>query len=225
MKVAIILPVLNEAQTIRSILESLQDLRGRDYRVIVVDGGSSDDTPGLCGGLVDEVKLSPPGRGYQMNVGARGQEAELLLFLHADTRLPADAHQQLAEFMDSGRGWGRFDVRLSGSHGWFRVIERMMNWRSRFTGIATGDQAIFVKRALFESQGGFANVPLMEDIELSARLRRCSRPYCIRSPVVTSSRRWEENGTWRTILLMWRLRLDYWRGVPPASLVKRYYKR
>lgn len=225
MKVAIIIPVLNEALAIRSTLEPVQGLRARGYRLVVVDGGSADGTPELCQGLVDEVRQSRPGRASQMNTGARGQDVDVLLFLHADTRLPADADLQLMRFYNSMCDWGRFDVRLSGSNGWFRMIERMMNWRSRITGIATGDQALFVRRVVFEAQGGFANIPLMEDVEFSARLRQRSRPFCISSPVLTSSRRWEEQGTWKTILLMWRLRLDYWRGVPPTDLVKRYYKR
>lgn len=224
MQIDIIVPVLNEAAGIQAMLGPLQALRRAGHKIVVVDGGSQDQTLEACGNLADELLTSDPGRARQMNAGARKGCGEVLLFLHADTCLPEDVDARLGHFMASKYAWGRFDVVLSGSHSGFRVIERMMNWRSRLTGIATGDQAMFVRRDLFEKLGGFANIPLMEDVELSSRLRAQSKPYCIGSAVVTSSRRWEEKGICRTILLMWRLRLEYWLGVSPANLVKRYYK-
>lgn len=216
--------MLNEAEGIVQTLEPLQGLRGRGHCVVLVDGGSSDATIARSQGLVDEVRRCPPGRALQMNQGARGQGDDILLFLHADTSLPTTAEDALQAFYRSEREWGRFDVRLSGTLTPLRLVERTISWRSRFTGIATGDQAIFVRRSIFERIGGYAEIPLMEDVELSKRLRRQSRPYCVSSPVVTSSRRWEENGVWRTVLLMWQLRLAYWRGVAPAELVRRYYR-
>lgn len=224
MRICIVIPMLNEAAGIAGALDRLQPLRARGHKVVAVDGGSTDGTPAACAGRVDELRESSPGRARQMNAGAEGRQEELLLFLHADSELPADAEASLQGFYDSGRPWGRFDVRLSGSHWSFRVIERMINWRSRLTGIATGDQGFFIRREVFEALGGFAEVPLMEDVELSGRLRAGARPFCIGSPMVTSSRRWEEHGICRTVLLMWQLRLAYWRGVPPADLVKRYYQ-
>lgn len=218
------MPVLNETEVIRSSLEQLQSLRDSGHRIVLVDGGSEDDTVARCRHLVDEVRESAVGRALQMNEGARGQSGDVLLFLHADTVLPADAEAALEAFYGSARDWGRFDVRLSGRRPALRMIERMICWRSRLTGIATGDQAMFVRRQTLVSVGGFPEIPLMEDVELSKRLRQRSRPYCISSPVVTSSRRWEQHGVWRTVLLMWRLRFDYWRGTPPEELMKRYYR-
>lgn len=224
MRICIIVPMLNEAAGIAAALDRLQFLRTRGHKLVLVDGGSTDGTLTKCAGRMDELRESLPGRARQMNAGAEGQQNDVLLFLHADSQLPPDAEASLQRFFDSGRPWGRFDVRLSGSHWGFRVIERMINWRSRLTGIATGDQGLFIRREVFETLAGFADVPLMEDVELSRRLRARSRPYCIASPIVTSSRRWEQHGICRTVLLMWRLRLDYWRGVSPIDLVRRYYQ-
>ncbi|MFW5909267.1 MAG: TIGR04283 family arsenosugar biosynthesis glycosyltransferase, partial [Thiohalospira sp.] len=158
--------------------------------------------------------------------GAEAARAPVLLFLHADTRPPADGDRLLlAGLARSGRRWGRFDVRLSGAdrHRLLRVVGALMNARSRLTGIATGDQGLFVERAAFAAVGGFPEQPLMEDIALSAALKaRCGRPLCLRVRVRTSSRRWEDNGVVRTILLMWGLRLRYWLGADPAVLAARY---
>jgi hypothetical protein len=142
----------------------------------------------------------------------------MLLFLHADTRLPPDAASAVLARGD----WGRFDVAIEGRHALLPVIARMMNLRSRLTGIATGDQAIFVRRTLFERLGGYAEIPLMEDVELSRRLRRVSRPVCLRLRAVTSGRRWEMRGVLRTVVLMWRLRLAYSLGADPHRLAERY---
>ncbi|MCK7552690.1 MULTISPECIES: TIGR04283 family arsenosugar biosynthesis glycosyltransferase [Marinobacter] len=219
---SVIIPVWQEAATIVATLQTLAPLRASGHQVIVVDGGSTDGTPQLADGLCDRVVASERGRALQMNAGARVATGDILLFLHADTRLPASALDALARFSDSRNAWGRFDVRLSGRRPLFRVIAWFMNQRSRFSGIATGDQALFVRRPVFEALRGFEPLPLMEDVELSSRLRRVSRPFCIRDPVVTDSRRWEQHGAWRTILLMWRLRWRYWRGESPESLVTVY---
>lgn len=223
-KVSIIIPVLNEASRIGGTLAALMPLRLRGgHEVIVVDGGSDDGTAELAKNGSDRVIHSEPGRASQMNAGAAEASGHILVFLHADTRLPQDALDQLTAFSRSHWDWGRFDVRLSGNRPLFRLIGFMINLRSRLTGICTGDQAQFVRRALFEKLGGFPKIPLMEDVALSKRLKRHSRPCCIRSPVTTDSRRWEKHGPWRTIWLMWRLRWDYWRGVTPDVLVRRYY--
>ncbi len=217
--ISIIIPVLNEAGSIQEFLSHLP----ASVEVIVVDGGSYDGTQKQIGLSAARLVNAERGRANQMNAGAAVAKGDLLLFLHADTHLPADFEGVLAAFARSSLAWGRFDVRLSGRHPMFRVIERMMNWRSRLTGICTGDQAIFVRRAIFHELGGFAAIPLMEDIEISRRLRAKSWPYCASQPVTTSSRRWETRGITRTILLMWRLRLAYFFGVGPEQLVRRYY--
>ena len=221
---SIIIPVLNEAGQTTRLLGALQPLRQKGHELIIVDGGSSDGTPEKAKGLADRVLLSARGRARQMNAGARVARGEILLFLHADSHLPPEADRLIIQAMENDKGcWGRFDVRLTGKHWLFRVIERMMNWRSCITGIATGDQAIFVSRRLFEQLGGFSDIPLMEDIELSRRLKNVSRPHCLHTPLRTSSRRWEEKGIIRTVLLMWSLRLAYFFGISPQRLVAIYY--
>ncbi len=222
-KISIIVPALNEVGVIDGTLRALAPLRAAGHEVIVVDGGSSDGTVEKAAPRVDRMVTSKPGRARQMNAGAAIAGGDMLLFLHADSRLPEAAERLVAEGMArSGRRWGRFDVRLSGPHPLLRVVERMMNLRSRLTAVATGDQGIFVERRLFEALGGYAAIPLMEDVELSKRLRRISPPLCIREPLTTSSRRWEEHGVLRTILLMWRLRLAYFLGADPVRLAPRY---
>ena len=218
-KLSVIIPVLNEAGQIDACLQSLPADDG--IEVIVVDGGSNDATPALASPHA-RVVHSKPGRSLQMNAGAGHAHGEVLLFLHADTRLPPAAARLIREALDQGAIWGRFDVRLSGSHVAFRLIERMMNWRSCLTSVATGDQAMFVRRDWFEQLGGFPPIPLMEDIALSKRLRRIRRAACIRQPVITSSRRWQQAGIIRTVLLMWKLRLYYFLGVSPQRLAALY---
>lgn len=226
MRLSIVIPVLNEAGHIENTLRLLQPLREQGHELILVDGGSSDDTLHIAQPLADQIQISPPGRARQMNAGAAIAGGDWLLFLHADTQLPSASVEVITNALqDYGGQWGRFDVRLSGKGWLLRIVERMINWRSRVSGIATGDQAVFVKREVFQQLGGYAEVPLMEDIELSKRLKRVSRPVCIRQPVITSSRRWEENGVCSTILLMWWLRLLFFVGVSPDRLVQRYYKR
>ena len=156
-----------------------------------------------------------------MNAGAAIAQGKWLLFLHADTQLPT-SFLELLPAADAASQWGRFDVRLSPSSPMLRVVAWMMNWRARLTGVCTGDQAIFVRRALFEQVGGYAPIPLMEDIELSKRLRPHGRPLCLHERLTTSSRRWQQNGTLRTIVLMWWLRWRYWRGAPMEKLAQRY---
>ena len=222
LSLTVIVPVWMEASGIVATLEALAPLRSAGHEVIVVDAGSSDGTAALAQPLCDLVVTSEKGRAVQMNAGAAVARGSLLLFLHADTRLPADAGERLQDFVASDRPWGRFDVRLSGERRLFRVIAWFMNVRSRLTGICTGDQAMFVRRDVFEALGGFAPIPLMEDVEFCRRLCLVSRPYCISSQVTTDSRRWEKLGPWRTIFLMWQLRWRYWRGESPESLAQAY---
>lgn len=223
MSLSIVIPALNEAEHIAATLERLQPLRRRGVEVVVVDGGSSDATVALAQPAADRVIAAERGRAPQMNAGAAAARGEILCFLHADTRLPDNADGLIIDGLArSRRSWGRFDVAIEGRHPLLRVIARMMNWRSRLTGIATGDQAIFVTRSLFEAAGRFPPIPLMEDIALSRQLKIYGRPLCIAHRLITSGRRWERHGVWRTMLLMWRLRLAYWLGTDPAALAARY---
>jgi rSAM/selenodomain-associated transferase 2 len=220
-RLTIVLPVLNEAAIIVAALQALAPLRRRGAEIIVADGYSRDGTAQLAKPFADRVITVPRGRGAPMNAGAALGTGDALLFLHADTALPANA-DRLIDAALARRAWGRFDLRIAGSHPLLAVIARMINLRSRLTGIATGDQAIFVTREAFAAVGGFPDLPLMEDIAISRRLKRLCRPYCIGTPAVTSGRRWERNGVVRTILLMWRLRLSYYLGVEPALLARLY---
>lgn len=223
MSLSVIIPVLNEEAEIADALAALAAMRARGAETIVVDGGSCDRTVALATPLADRVITAPRGRATQMNAGAAAASADVLLFLHADTRLPAEADRLVQEGLaSSGRQWGRFDVRISGRHPLFPVVAALMNIRSRLTGIATGDQAIFVRRDLFARIGGFPAIPLMEDVALSGQLKRISEPLCLTPRAVTSGRRWEERGVMRTILLMWRIRLAYSLGAPPARLSRLY---
>ena len=220
-RLAIVMPVLNEAAGIEQALAALQPLRARGIQVIVVDGGSSDDTVARAGGA-DFVLSAERGRARQMNAGARHADADVLLFLHADTRLPTDADQHIDTALVGGACWGRFDVRIDGRSRWLGLVAAMMNWRSRLTGICTGDQALFVRRDFFEALNGFPDQPLMEDIEWSRRARSRSRPAVVRVRATTSGRRWEQRGLWRTIALMWSLRWRYFLGADPATLARIY---
>ncbi len=220
---SIVIPVLNEAATIEGLLAALAPLQAHGAQIVVVDGGSVDDTARLVRQTADvEVVSSPRGRASQMNAGAQVATGERLLFLHADTQLPFDADRLIAQALNSGKVWGRFDVSIDGRPWMLRVVAAFMNARSRLTGIATGDQAMFMTRAAFDAVGGFPAQPLMEDIEMSRRLLRLSRPACLRQRVRTSGRRWETRGVWPTIWLMWRLRWAYWRGAAPQALARLY---
>jgi rSAM/selenodomain-associated transferase 2 len=245
MRLWIIVPTLNEARGIDAALRALQALRSDDAGIVVADGGSDDDTVPRARALADHVLAAPRGRARQMNAGAawvRGHAGaspgdDILVFLHADTRLPPAAPALIRAAIGGGarigggkrtKGgalWGRFDVRLSGAHWLLRVVEFMMNARSRLSGIATGDQTIFVRRDLFEQLGGFADIALMEDVEFSRRAKRVAAPACLSARVETSSRRWEQGGVLRTILLMMRLRLAYFFGADPRELARRYAQR
>ncbi len=220
---SIIMPCLNEAAGIVAALERLQPLRRRGVEVIVVDGGSSDGSVALAAAFADQVLSAPRGRAFQMNAGAAVARGPVLLFLHADCTLPADGDRLILDGLQAGgRHWGRFDVRLAGAHPLLGLIAFMMNWRSRLTGIATGDQGLFVARKLFAEVGGFPAIALMEDIALSGILKSRSAPLCLTARITASGRRWDERGALRTMLLMWRLRLAYFLGADPADLALRY---
>jgi rSAM/selenodomain-associated transferase 2 len=222
-RLSIILPVLNEAAIIGRALEALMPMRKRGAEVIVADGGSRDGTPRIARPLADHVIAAPRGRATQMNAGAAIAHGGTFLFLHADIRLPRDADRLIDDGISRrGRAWGRFDVRISGRNRLLAAVAHGMNIRSRLTGIATGDQAIFVTREAFQSVGGFPDMPPMEDIVICKRLKGFSRPLCIGDPALTSGRRWQRNGVARTVLLMWQLRLAYSFGADPATLARRY---
>jgi rSAM/selenodomain-associated transferase 2 len=224
MRVSFIVPALDEADGIAPTLKALQPARRRGHEVIVVDGGSRDGTPRIATPLSDAVLAGPRGRAVQMNAGAERAGGEILAFVHADTLVPSQADRLIGEAVAAGHRWGRFDVRLSGHQPLLRVVERLMSLRSRLTGIATGDQVMFVETALFESVGGFPAQPLMEDVALSRTLRQRERPACLGHPVITSSRRWERDGLLRTIITMWWLRTRYALGAPAERLARAYYR-
>jgi rSAM/selenodomain-associated transferase 2 len=222
-RLSIVVPVLNEAAGIAAALRALAPFRQRGGEVIVADGGSTDATVETARPFADRVLVAPRGRASQMNAGAAAATGDVLLFLHADTTLPDNADGLLLYGLaDTGRVWGRFDVKIEGRHPLLHMVAGMMNWRSQITGIATGDQAMFVTREAFTAVGGFPDIPLMEDVALSKRLKRLGRPLCLAVRVRTSGRRWEQRGVVSTILLMWRLRLAYWLGAEPAALARRY---
>ena len=220
---SVIIPVLDEAAMIRDCLRALSPLREAGHELIVVDGGSQDDTVARAKELCDTcLSCTVSGRARQMHTGALHARGEMLLFLHADTRLPCGVVQCLATLPVHTALWGRFDVRLSGSHPLFRVIETLMNLRSRMSGIATGDQAIFIHRELYRRIGGFPLLDLMEDIAISRTCKAIHSPLCLRQTVLTSSRRWEQRGILRTVLTMWCLRALYACGVHPSYLSRKY---
>jgi rSAM/selenodomain-associated transferase 2 len=222
-RVGFVIPVLNEQERIACLLRHLRS-HFPDSELIVVDGGSHDRTVALALPLCDVLLLGEPGRARQMNLGGRGASADYLCFLHADST-PGVSASQLEAYLSVGPSWGFCRVRLSGSRPAFRVIEWFMNWRSRVTSVATGDQMLFLQRALFERSGGFDSIPLMEDVAYSKRLRRLAAPLVIAEPVLSSSRRWEQRGVLSTVLFMWGLRLAYFAGVSPARLWGHYYGR
>jgi rSAM/selenodomain-associated transferase 2 len=215
---SIIVPALDEAPGIEACLAALQPMRARGVEIVVADGGSRDETRALAAPLADLVLQSPRGRARQMNAGAAASRGDVLAFVHADTILPAGADGAIAGAVSRGSRWGRFDVSIAGSDPLLAIVAAMMNARSRLTGVATGDQAIFVRREV----GCFDEIPLMEDVALCKRLKRAGPPACLRERVVTSARRWERRGTLRTIVLMWRLRLAYALGADPRGLARRY---
>jgi len=223
-RISVIVPALNEAHGIVDTLRTLQDMRRRGHEIIVADGGSGDGTAALCAPLADRVIVAATGRASQMQAGAAQARGSVLWFLHADTRAPGDADRAIgAALADGDRSWGRFDVGFPQAGVLLTLVATLMNLRSRLTGIATGDQGIFVSRDLFDRVNGYPQIPLMEDIAFSRLLKRHSRPACLRDRLVTSARRWRNHGTLRTILAMWSLRLAYFLGVSPARLA-RFYK-
>lgn len=222
-QLSIIIPVLNEAAAIAGHLAALEPLRARGAEAIVVDGGSDDGTIEQARALADRALAAPRGRASQMNAGAKAANGDTLIFLHADTRLPDDADRLIhGALAVGGRVWGRFDVAIEGRHPLLPVVAALMNARSHLTGIATGDQAIFVSRDAFAAVGGYAEIPLMEDIVLARDLKRLSRPACVAARAKTSGRRWETHGVLRTILTMWRLRLAFYAGADPRNLAAAY---
>lgn len=224
--ISFIVPTLNEQDLLGELLSSLQPYRRRGHEVLLADGGSRDGTVQLARPLVDRVIIAKRGRARQMNAAAALARNEMLVFVHADTRLPPMADQLLlGALKDSPETWGRFDIRLSSPAWSFRMIEWFMNRRSRLSGIATGDQAIFVSRILFDDIGGYPEIDLMEDIALCRALKRKRRPLCLTDRVASSTRKWDENGIWGTIWLMWRLRLAFLFGTDPGKLAARYYAR
>lgn len=223
MFVSIIIPVLNEEDSIKRLLQQLQLYREQGYEVVVVDGGSEDKTIAISKLLADKVIQSEPGRAVQMNTGATHARGDILWFLHADTLIPDKTVEKIQyQLNENNKDWGRFNIKLSGKKILFRIIEKMINLRSCITSIATGDQGIFIKRKAFDEVGGYSDIPLMEDIDISKKLRTRSRSVCIKETLITSSRRWEKNGILSTVLLMWRLRFLYWLGVSADKLASQY---
>ncbi|MFN8987375.1 MAG: TIGR04283 family arsenosugar biosynthesis glycosyltransferase [Burkholderiales bacterium] len=223
MNLSIIIPAHNEAEQIAQSLVPLQSFRARGAEVIVVDGGSNDQTVSQSEPLADRVVISPKGRATQMNAGATVARGGVLLFLHADSILPNNADLLIASAIESGQTWGRFDVNIRGTHFMLSIVAWFMNRRSRLSGISTGDQGLFVTRPAFDRVGGFPSQPLMEEVEFCKRLRKITPPACLSARLSTSGRRWEKNGVWRTIFLMWKLRFQYWRGANPGELYGIYY--
>ena len=220
---SIIIPCLNEADGIAETLAALAPLRERGAEVVVVDGGSEDATVALARPLADQVLVAARGRALQMNAGAQAARGDVLLFLHADCRLPAHADALITDGLHRARKtWGRFDVTLVGRSALLRMVGTLMNWRSRLTGVSTGDQGLFVTRSLFEAAGQFPRIPLMEDVAFTRQLKRFGAPLNLRHRMQVSGRRWEKHGVLRTVLLMWRLRWQYWRGADPGTLAQHY---
>ncbi|MGM8884573.1 TIGR04283 family arsenosugar biosynthesis glycosyltransferase [Psychrobacter sp. 1U2] len=233
--VAIIIPILNEADNLPHLFASISALNPSPQQVVLVDGGSKDNSIIVAKDILKALKAdnkssidwqiieSKAGRAVQMNAGAALATSDILLFLHADTKLPTQAISEVITAIKNSK-WGRFDVKLNSRQPTLWLVSQMINLRSRFTSIATGDQAIFITRKLFEQVGGYPKQALMEDIELCKRLKGMTKPACLKTKVITSARRWQQHGTWRTIILMWQLRFDYWRGVSADNIKQRYYK-
>lgn len=222
MKISIIIPVLNEEVTLSKISSHLQSIKNQGHEIVVVDGGSNDNTLTVAHEITDLVIICPPGRAMQMNNGAAVATGDVFLFLHADTFLPDNIVQIISDLSEKENVWGRFDVRLSSHKTIYRIIERLINFRSCVTSIATGDQAIFIEKNLFNHIGGFPEIALMEDVEISRQLKKISAPVCVKYKVTTSSRRWETKGVVATVLMMWKLRLYYFFGVSPDKLNQLY---
>ena len=224
MRLSIVIPALNESGNIVATLSPLQTMRARGVEIILVDGGSIDATTQLAAPLVDCVVKTIKGRALQMNAGAAAATGDALLFLHADSILPPSADKWILNGLQTeSRAWGRFDVSIEGGHFFLPVVAWFMNIRSRLTGVATGDQGLFMTADAFSRAGGFAKIPLMEDLAMCATLSKGGPPLCLRQKIITSGRRWEMHGVWRTIFVMWRLRLAYFFGADPVDLHRIYY--
>lgn len=221
-KLSVVVPVLNEEVNLSRLSSCLRSVVEQGHEVIIVDGGSSDNTLTIAYEITDTVIISKKGRALQMNSGASIASGEVLLFLHADTFLPENVAEIISDAFIGESFWGRFDVRLSNNKYVYRLIEYMMNIRSSLTSIVTGDQAIFIEKNLFDQIGGFPEIALMEDVEISRRLKKIAKPIRLRNKVVTSSRRWERDGVFATVFLMWKLRLYYFFGVSPDRLRQMY---
>jgi len=222
-QLSVIIPTLNEAGCIQSTLQPLQPLRARGHEIILVDGGSNDATCDLGLPFVDQLLQSPSGRAEQMRTGASAAHGHILWFLHADSHIPPHADVMIMEALDrTHTDWGRFDITFGDSHSLLKTVAWSMNLRSRLTGIATGDQGIFVRRSLYDRVGGLPPIPLMEDISFSRSLKRYSRPCRVTRTLGTSPRRWHTHGILRTIVTMWGLRLGYFAGISPERLAKYY---
>ncbi len=221
--ISIIIPTLNESDTLAITLKPLQAFRQTSIEIIVVDGGSSDNTISIASTLADRILSTDKGRTRQMNAGAGQATGEVLLFLHADTQLPGDAIPLIEQY-SAPEQWGRFDVQLNNPHWLLSINAWLMNYRSCLTGIVTGDQGLFVHRTMFEEVGGFPDIPLMEDIAISKKLKQYNRPICLKSRITVNTRYWEQHGVWRSIFRMWKIRLAYFLGVPADYLVKKYYR-
>lgn len=222
MNLSIIIPVYNEQEIILEKLKRLININSQNVQIIVSDGGSSDYTVSLAKSCVKTVLTSKKGRSCQMNAGADVATGDFLLFLHIDSILPDHYFESLGNINIETYSWGRFDIQFTNNNILFSIIAFMMNIRSRFTGVATGDQAIFMTRQAYDRAGGFPEIELMEDVAMCKKLREFTRPICLREKVVTSSRRWEEKGIFKTIALMWILRLAYFLRIKPAILGKLY---
>ena len=221
--ISIIIPTLNERDTLPITLKQLQAFRQTRIEIIVVDGGSNDDTISIASTLADKIFSADKGRAHQMNAGAEKATGEVLLFLHADTQLPDSAISLIEQHALPGQ-WGRFDVQLNSPRWLLRVNAWLMNYRSCLTGIVTGDQGLFIHRTMFEEIGGFPDIPLMEDIAISKKLKRYNRPICLKSRITVNTRYWEQHGVWHSIFRMWGIRLAYFLGIPAEHLVKKYYR-
>ncbi|MDF1764467.1 MAG: TIGR04283 family arsenosugar biosynthesis glycosyltransferase [Oleibacter sp.] len=218
----VVVPMLNEAEQLPELLMHLSQIKDAQTQIVFVDGGSTDNSVRIVEQAGCSVIESERGRAVQMNAGARALSAPVYVFLHADSRLPVDGINAIRHAIANGASWGRFDVTIIGKHPMLKVIAFMMNWRSRLSGIATGDQTLFISKEAWEKVDGFPEQPLMEDIDISKRLRSIARPICLHERVITSGRRWEERGVWKTIFLMWQLRFDYWRGASAEKIAERY---
>lgn len=215
------MPTHNDFDLLEALLQDLDPCP--QLEIIVVDSGRARSPPEI-NQKVQLIASERMGRGAQIALGAHQTNRSWIWVLHADARVTAANVEALARAIARAR-WGRFDVRLSGSRPTYRVVEWMMNVRSALTGICTGDQGMFVQRSLLQEIGGIPDQPLMEDIELSKRLRRIEKPFRIRSQLKTSVRKWEREGVFATIVRMWSLRLRYFLGTHPSVLYQDYYGR